>query len=80
MHGSNKKSRGPERYYNGQDSKRYHLPSARSEIFLALDYALRRLGREGSWWRHVGRQLNWIHLPAPAIRVYPDWRFYLLYL
>lgn len=88
MHGSNVKSRGSQRKYNGQDGKpynmqegwRYHLPSASPEIFLALDYDLRLLGKEGSWWRHVGGQLNWIHLPAPAIRVYPDWRFYLLFL
>ena len=25
-------------------------------------------------------QLNWLHLPTPAVRVYPQWQFYLLYI
>ena len=88
MHGSNVKSRGRERHYNGQDGRpynsqkgwRYHLPSARPEIFVGLDYDLRAPSSEGSWWRQVQRQLSWVHLPMPAVRVYPNLGAYLLYM
>ena len=73
MHGSNVKSRGPEREYS-------ELPSARPEILLSLDYDARRLPGGGWMWDEFKRQLNWLHFPAPAVRVYPDLRFYLLYL
>ncbi|MFH1566479.1 MAG: DUF2279 domain-containing protein, partial [Gemmatimonadota bacterium] len=73
MHGSNVKSRGPEREYP-------ELPSARPEVYLALDYDVRRLPGRSGWWEWLKEELNWLHLPAPAVRLYPDLRFYLLYL
>jgi hypothetical protein len=73
MHGSSVKSTGPNRAYRD-------LPDARSEIFLALDCDARLLPGQGRFWRYVKDQLNWIHLPAPAVRLHPEWRFYLLYM
>lgn len=73
MHGSNVKSRGREREYPD-------LPSARPEVFLALDYDLRHLPAQRPWTRWLRGQANWLHLPAPAVRLYPDLRLYLLYL
>jgi len=88
MHGSNVKSRGRDRQYNGQDGMvynpqkdfRYYLPSARPEIFVALDYDLGTRPHEGSRWRQAQRQLYWLHLPMPAVRVYPKLGAYLLYM
>ena len=30
--------------------------------------------------KNIRKQLNWLRLPAPAVRVYPDIRFYLIML
>ena len=73
LHGSNVKSKGPNKYYDD-------LPDARPEIFLGLDYDARFLPGEGRVWSYLKDQLNWVHFPAPAIRLYPTWRFYLLYM
>lgn len=73
LHGSNVKSKGRERYYKD-------LPNARPEVFLALDYDPRYLPGKGPIWQYLKTQLNWIHLPAPTVRIYPEWRFYLLYM
>ena len=73
MHGSNVKSRGREREYP-------ELPSARPEILLSLDYDVRQLPAGGWMWEEFKQQLNWLRFPAPAVRVYPDLGFYLLYL
>ena len=73
LHGSNVKSRGREREF-------LDLPSARPELFLALDYDLRQLPANGPVWGSLKQYFNWIHLPAPTVRLYPDLRFYLLYL
>ena len=73
LHGSNAKSKGRFREYKD-------LPDARPEIFVALDYDARRLPGHGDVWSSFKTQLNWIHFPAPAVRVYPDVRFYLLFM
>ncbi len=73
MHGANVKSRGREREYPD-------LPSAHPEFLLSLDYDARQLPAGGWLWEHFKQQLIWLRLPAPAVRVYPDLRFYLLYL
>ncbi|MEW6750389.1 MAG: DUF2279 domain-containing protein [Candidatus Latescibacterota bacterium] len=73
LHGSNVKSKGPEREHK-------EWPPARPEVFLALDYNARRLPGSGGVWSFVRERLNWIHFPAPTVRLYPSWRFYLLYL
>jgi hypothetical protein len=73
LHGSNVKSIGPNKYYKD-------LPGARPEIFLSLDYDTRYLPGEGQVWSYIKEKLNWIHFPAPTVRVYPSWRFYLLYM
>ncbi|MDP7447388.1 MAG: DUF2279 domain-containing protein [Candidatus Latescibacteria bacterium] len=73
MHGANVKSRGREREYP-------ELPSAHPEILLSLDYDARYMPAGGWLWEEFKQQLNWLHFPAPAVRVYPDLRFYLLYL
>ena len=73
LHGENAKSTGPNRGYPD-------LPDARPEIFLALDYDARNLPVSGTFWSSFKSQLRWVHLPAPTIRLYPDVRFYLLYM
>ncbi len=72
LHGSNVKSQGPNKYYGD-------LPPARPEIFLALDYDVRFLPGRGRILNYIKTQLNWIHFPAPALRIYPRLRIYLLY-
>ena len=73
LHGENAKSTGPDRGYP-------ELPDARPELFLALDYDTRYLPGEGPLWSLFKSQLRWIHLPAPTVRLYPELRFYLLYM
>lgn len=73
LHGSNVKSRGREREF-------LDLPSADPELFVALDYDLRQLPLDGPVWDPLKQHLNWIHLPTPTIRVYPEFRCYLLYM
>jgi hypothetical protein len=72
LHGSNVKSKGRFKYYKD-------LPDARPEFFVALDWDPRFLPGRHRLWRYFKEQLCWLHLPAPALRVYPEWRFYLLY-
>lgn len=73
LHGSNAKSRGRFRLYPDR-------PEAQPELFLALDYDARALPGDAPLWRYFKRQLDWLHWPAPAVRVYPDLRFYLLFM
>ena len=73
LHGSNVKSKGRFKEYKD-------LPDARPEIFVALDYDARYLPGHGELWSSFKTQLNWIHFPAPAVRIYPDFRFYLLFM
>ena len=72
LHGSNVKSKGPNKFYPDR-------PDARSELFLAFDYDTRYLPGRGGAWGFLREQLNWLHLPAPALRFYPDLRLYLLF-
>lgn len=72
LHGSNVKSKGRFRYYK-------NLPDARPEVLLALDLDPRFLPGSNPLWSYLKEQLSWLHLPAPALRIYPDRRFYLLY-
>ena len=73
LHGSNVKSKGRAKYYKD-------LPDARPEVFVSLDYDARYLPGKNPVWQYFKTQLNWIHFPAPAVRIYPEWRFYLLYM
>ncbi|NKB70705.1 MAG: DUF2279 domain-containing protein [Candidatus Latescibacteria bacterium] len=73
LHGSNVKSRGPNKFFPDR-------PDARPQVLLGLDWDTRQLPGRGPFWRHLKKQLNWIHWPSPALRLYPDLRFYLLYL
>jgi len=73
LHGSNKKSRGQNKGYPDR-------PDARPEIFIGLDYDTTYIPGSNHIWKNIREQLNWLRLPAPALRVYPDLRFYLLML
>lgn len=73
LHGSNAKSRGRFKLYPD-------LPDAKPEVFLALDYDTNYLPGDNRLWRYFKSQLNWLHWPSPAVRIYPSLRFYLLYL
>ncbi|MBM3276953.1 MAG: DUF2279 domain-containing protein [Candidatus Handelsmanbacteria bacterium] len=72
LHGSNVKSKGRFKHYK-------KLPDGRPELLVALDLDPRFLPGDQRAWRYFKEQLRWLHLPAPALRIYPDWRFYLLY-
>jgi hypothetical protein len=73
LHGSNVKSKGRFKYYKD-------LPDARPEFFLSFDYDARYLPGKGPFWSFFKERLNFIHFPSPALRVYPEWRFYLIYM
>ena len=73
LHGSNKKSRGQNKGYPER-------PDASPEVFIGLDYDTKHLPGSHRIWRNIRKQLNWLRLPAPAVRVYPDIRFYLIML
>ncbi len=72
LHGSNAKSRGPNKKYG-------NLPDGQNEIILALDYDARRLPSGGATWKFIKKRLIWFHFPAPAVRLYPEWGIYLFY-
>ena len=71
LHGSNVKSKGRFREFKD-------LPNGKPEIIISFDYDMRYLPGEAPWQKHLKSLLNWIHFPAPAIRIYPDFRFYPL--
>ena len=73
LHGSNAKSKNRFKLYKD-------LPDARPEFFLSFDYDARYLPGEGPFWSFFKDKLNFIHLPSPTVRVYPEWRFYLIYM
>jgi hypothetical protein len=73
LHGSNVKSRGRFKYYPDR-------PDARPEILIALDYDASYLPGNHPFWGYFKLQLNWLHLPTPAVRIHPDFRFYLLFM
>ena len=73
LHGSNVKSRGRFKRYPDR-------PDAEPELLLGLDYDARRLPGQGRFAQHFKKQLNWLHFPTPAVRIYPDFRLYLLYM
>ena len=73
LHGSNVKSKGRFKEFP-------ELPDGRGEIFVALDWDVRRLPGNSPKWQYLKRQLNWIHFPTPAVRLRPDLRFYLLFM
>ena len=73
LHGSNKKSRGRNKGYPDR-------PDGTPEIFIGLDYDTKYLPGSNHIWRNIKEELNWLRLPAPALRVYPDLRLYLLIL
>ena len=72
LHGSNAKSRGPNKKYG-------NLPDGQNEIILALDYDARLLPSGGATWEFIKKRLIWFHFPAPAVRLYPEWGIYLFY-
>ncbi len=69
LHGSNKKSRGQNKGYPD-------LPDALPEIFIGMDYDTENIPGSHYLWRSFLQQLNWLRIPAPAIRIYPDLAFY----
>lgn len=73
LHGSNVKSKGLNKRYPD-------LPDAQGEWFLALDWDPRRLRTQSRLAGWLKTRLDWIHLPAPAVRLRPTWGFYLLYM
>jgi hypothetical protein len=73
LHGANVKSKGPNKFYRERRD-------AQGEVLLSLDYDAVGLPGRAPVWRYLKERLRVLHLPAPAVRVYPSFRFYLLYL
>jgi hypothetical protein len=42
------------------------------ELFLSLDWNLNKLPLQGRFWNFLKRNLNHYHLPAPAVKIYPN--------
>ena len=49
------------------------------EVYLALDYDLEAFRPQSRMARTLIKSLNYFKLPAPAIQVYPEFHWYLLY-
>ena len=49
------------------------------EVYLALDYDLEAFRPQSRWARTLIKYLNYFKLPAPAIQVYPEFHWFLLY-
>ncbi|MCH7761364.1 hypothetical protein IIA15_08230, partial [candidate division TA06 bacterium] len=65
--------------YSTEEMDIHKNGSGYSELFLALDYDLRKLPGEGRFWKGVKEVLNILHFPAPTLRITPDAVFYILY-
>lgn len=46
------------------------------EFYISLDYDLEKLPGDGWLWKFIKKNLNYIHLPAPAIRLTPRFAFF----
>ncbi|MBC7187976.1 MAG: hypothetical protein H5U38_13160, partial [Calditrichaeota bacterium] len=51
----------------------------RKEVYLALDFDLRKVHFRSSVLRAVAEMLNVVHMPAPALRIRPHAAYHLLY-
>ena len=49
------------------------------EVYLAFDYDLEAFRPQSRWARTLIKYLNYFKLPAPAIQVYPEFHWFLLY-
>ena len=56
-----------------------HEPHPRREVYIALDYDLEAFRPQGRMARTVIKWLNYFKLPAPAVQVYPEFHWFLLY-
>ena len=59
----------------------FHAPDKERhrEVYLALDYDLEAFRPQSRMARTFIKYLNYFKLPAPAIQVYPEFHWYLLY-
>ncbi len=46
------------------------------ELYISLDYDLEKLPGDGWFWKLIKKNLNYIHLPAPAFRLTPSFAFF----
>ncbi len=46
------------------------------EFYIALDYNLEKLPYDGCLWKLIKKNLNYIHLPAPAVRLTPKFAIF----
>ena len=56
-----------------------HEPHPRREVYIALDYDLEAFRPQSRMARTVIKWLNYFKLPAPAVQVYPEFHWFLLY-
>lgn len=49
------------------------------ELYVSLDYDLTTIQTRSFFWNRVLYYLNFIHLPAPAIKIQPVPKYYLFY-
>lgn len=54
-------------------------PHPRREVYIALDYDLEAFRPQSRMARQVIKFLNYFKLPAPAVQVYPEFNWFLLY-
>jgi hypothetical protein len=50
-----------------------------SEIFIGIDYNFLKIDTGSEFFNKVLRALNYIHFPAPTLRIKPKVKFYYLY-
>ncbi|MDB5035778.1 MAG: hypothetical protein JWQ98_3019 [Chlorobi bacterium] len=53
-----------------------HLGGGNHEFYLSLDWNLEALPGDGAFWKFIRHNLNFYHLPAPAVRIYPGLVWY----
>ncbi len=49
------------------------------EFYISLDYDLEKLPGDGWLWKLIKKNLNYIHLPAPAVRLTPKFALFGLF-
>lgn len=54
-------------------------PHPRREVYVALDYDLEAFRPQSRMARTIIKYLNYFKLPAPAVQVYPEFNWFLLY-
>lgn len=60
----------------GHSVKRLGHKDSHHELFIGLDWDLKDLPGNGWFWNLLKKNINFYHLPAPAVKVYPNTVWY----